>query len=871
MERRANNLTPKYAKNIFKQLLLWVGLCLFWSPSVLAQKKELDSGTKYTIRSLKVTGAQNFNENTVIAFTGLKVGDQIFIPGEKLSSITKKLWAQNLFSDIAFYVTGTEGADVDLELYIVELPKLNKVIIDGVRKGQRTEIINDNELKEGTKITKNLITTTKNHIINKYAEHGFLNTNVMITTIPVLDSTGTAIAQDMRILIDRGERVKVAEINFDGNKDISDAKLRRFLKNVKRKNPLRVWKKSKYTEALFDEDKANLIQKYKESGYRDARIIKDTLRVLSDKAIALDLTIEEGKKYYFGDIRFIGNSVYTDEFLKQYMAIGKGDTYNGTLLQERIADNSDPDAADLTNLYQNEGYLFSQINPVEVAVRGDTIDFEIRIKENKLTYFDHVTVVGNDKTNDHVIYRELRTRPGEKYSKRNVIRTIRELGQLGYFDAEQLSPNFKNLDPNSGTLDLEYSVIEKGSSQIELQGGYGGGGFVGTLGLSFNNFSLRNIFNKDAWHPLPMGDGQRFSLRAQASTFYSTYSLSIMEPWLGGERPIQFSTSFSHTVQYLFNFQTRERDTDRRFLITGGSIGIAKRLKWPDDYFQLSQSLSFQHFDLRNYNTGLFTFGDGYSNNLAYTIGIGRNSTSANPIYPRYGSDFSLNAKMSLPYSAFNGVDYKGLDQERNDLQEVLANDPSEGEAVDAQERISEIDQTRFNWLEYYKVKFQATWFTTLVGDLVLRPKAEFGFLGAYNKYRGIPPFERFFLGGDGLGAFSLDGREVVQLRGYPNQSLSTNDGSAIYNKFSLELRYPITLKQLASIYVLSFVEGGAAYDTFRNYNPFDIKRSAGAGIRIFMPAFGLLGIDFGYGFDPVLNGVGRNGWETHFIIGQQF
>ncbi len=685
MERRANNLTPKHAKILFRQLLLWVGLCFFLSPAALAQKKELDSGTKYTIRSIKVTGAQNFNENTVIAFTGLKVGDKVFIPGEKLSSITKKLWSQNLFSDIAFYVTDIEDDQVDLELYIVELPKLNKVIIDGVRKGQRTEIINDNELKEGTKITKNLITTTKNHIVNKYADFGFLNTNVMITTIPVKDSTGATIAQDMRILIDRGKRVKVKDINIEGNKELSDAKLRRFMKNVKQKNIFRVWKKSKYTEVLFDEDKASLIQKYKENGYRDARIIDDSLRVLNDQEIALDLTVEEGKKYYFGDIRFIGNSVYTDEFLKQYMAIGRGDTYNGTLLQERIADDGDPDAADLTNLYQNEGYLFSQINPVEVAVRGDTIDFEIRIKENKLTYFDHVTVVGNDKTNDHVIYRELRTRPGQKYSKRNVIRTIRELGQLGYFDAEQLTPEFKNLDPNNGTLDLEYSVIEKGSSQIELQGGYGGGGFVGTLGLSFNNFSLRNIFNKEAWHPLPMGDGQRFSLRAQASTFYSTYSLSIMEPWLGGERPIQFSTSFSHTVQYLFNFQTRERDTDRRFLITGGSVGIAKRLKWPDDYFQLSQSLSFQHFDLRNYNTGLFTFGDGYSNNLAYTIGIGRNSTSANPIYPRYGSDFSLNAKLSLPYSAFNGVDYQGLDQERNDLQEVLANDPSDGVALDAQ------------------------------------------------------------------------------------------------------------------------------------------------------------------------------------------
>jgi len=848
-----------------------MGFVFLGLSETMAQQKELDAGTKYSIRSIAVTGAQNFNESTVIAFTGLKIGDQVFIPGEKLSSITKKLWEQNLFSDIAFYVTGIEQNEVDLELYIVELPKLNKIIIDGVRKGQATEIINDNELKEGTKITKNLITTTKNSIINKYAERGYLNTQVMITTIPFKDSLGVTVAQDMRVLIDKGSRIKVGEINFKGNNDISDKKLRSFFKNVKRKNPVRFWKKSKYTEELYAEDKTTLIDRYKESGYRDARIISDTLRQIDDQTIGIDLTIEEGKKYYFGNIRFIGNSVYTDEFLKQYMAIGKGDTYNGTLLQERIADNSDPDAADLTNLYQNEGYLFSQINPVEVAVRQDTIDFEIRIKENKLTYFDHVTVVGNDKTNDHVIYRELRTRPGQKYSKRNVIRTIRELGQLGYFDAEQLTPNFVNLDPNNGTLDLEYSVIEKGSSQIELQGGYGGGGFVGTLGLSFNNFSLRNMFEKDAWRPVPMGDGQRLSLRAQASTFYSTYSLSVMEPWLGGKRPVQFSTSFSHTVQYLFNFQTRERDTDRRFLITGGSIGIAKRLKWPDDYFQLSQAISFQHYNLKNYNTGLFTFGDGFSNNLAYTIGIGRNSTSANPIYPRFGSDFSLNAKLTLPYSAFNGVDYKGLSDERDALGEVLANDPSEGESVDAQERVSEIDQMRFNWLEYYKVKFQATWYTTLVGDLVLRPKAEFGFLGAYNQNRGIPPFERFFLGGDGLGAFSLDGREVVQLRGYPNQSLSTNDGSSIYNKFSLELRYPVTLKQLASIYVLSFVEGGAAYDSFRNYNPFDIKRSAGAGIRIFMPAFGLLGIDFGYGFDPVLNGFEKNGWETHFIIGQQF
>ncbi|MBX2828078.1 MAG: outer membrane protein assembly factor BamA [Flavobacteriaceae bacterium] len=868
-----NNFTHSNSHLFYRTLYCTLIIAILSAWSLTAQQKELDSGIKYAINSITVTGAQSFNENTVIAFTGLKVGDRIYIPGEKLSNVTKKLWEQNLFSDIAFYVTNViDGDKVDLELYIVELPKLNEIKIEGVRKGKAKEIIEDNDLTKGTKITKNLITTTKNYIKNKYRDQGFLNTNVIFTTTPALDSTGTEIGKNVRIGIDRGSRVKISSIEFEGNEDVPDKKLRRFLKNTKKKNPLRFYKKSKYTDEGFEEDKENLVKKYAEIGYRDARVLSDTLIIEDEKTVALKLNLEEGRRYYFGDIRFIGNSRYTDNFLRQYLGIQKGEVYNGTLLKERIQDNSDPDAADLTNLYQNNGYLAVNINPVEVAVRNDTIDFEIRILENKEFYFNHVTVVGNDKTNDHVIYRELRTRPGQKYSKRNVVRTIRELGQLGFFDAEQLTPNFKDVDQNNGLVDIEYAVVEKGSSQIELQGGYGGGGFVGTLGLSFNNFSLRNMFNKEAWKPVPMGDGQRLSLRAQASSFYQTYSISLTEPWLGGKKPVQLSTSFSHTIQYLFDFVARERDRDRRFLITGGSIGLAKRLQWPDDYFQLSQALSFQHYNLKNYNTGLFTFGDGFSNNLAYTIGLSRNSTSANPIYPRFGSQFNVSAKLTLPYSAFGSTDFSALAAEREANQDIINDSNSDaGSIVDARERVSEIDQERFKWLEYYKVKFDATWFTTIVGDLVLRPKAEFGFLGAYNNDRGIPPFERFFVGGDGLGAFSLDGREVIQLRGYPNQSLSNNDGNTIYNKFSLELRYPVTLKQLASIYVLAFAEGGGAYDGFRNYNPFDINRSAGAGIRIFMPAFGLLGIDFGYGFDPILGGNQRNGWETHFIIGQQF
>jgi len=836
--------------------------------TISAQDLKLQSNKKYTIDTIIVTGAQSFNEKTVIAFTGLKVGDRIYIPGEKLSEITKKLWEQSLFSDIAFYVTNIKGDHVDLELYIVELPKIKDVTIEGVKKKKKKEIIKDNNLKGGVKITKNLITTTKNYIKRKYREEGYLNTQVDIITTPYQDSLGIEYAKHFKVIIDKKERVKIKDIEFIGNDALSDKNLRKAMKNTKKKSFVRFWKRSKFANNTFEEDKAAIINKYTSSGYRDARITSDTLINDNEKNITLKIKIEEGKKYYFGDIRFIGNSVYTNGQLRRVLGITRGNTYNGVLLQERIEDATDPEANDLTNLYQNNGYLFSRINPVEVAIRNDTIDFEIRIHEGKIAYFDHISVVGNDKTNDHVIYREIRTRPGQKYSKRNVVRTIRELGQLGYFDPEQISPNFKNVDPNNGTLDMEYSVVEKGSSQIELQGGYGGGGFVGTLGLSFNNFSLRNIFNKEAYKPLPMGDGQKLSIRAQGSRFYQTYSLSLTEPWLGGKKPVQLSTSISHTIQYLFNPRTNDVDKDRRFLITGGSIGIAKRLKWPDDFFTLSQAVSYQHYNLKNYNTGLFTFGDGESNNLAYTIGISRNNTATNPIFPTQGSEFSVSAKLTLPYSAFSNSDWEALSDERKDLFLIPPSDP---DYIDANERISEIDQERFRWLEYYKLKFKGIWYTTVVGKIVLKTNAELGFLGAYNSDRGLPPFERFYVGGDGLGSFSLDGREVIALRGYPNQSLSGIDGDPIYNKFSLELRYPITLKQLASIYALTFVEGGGSYNKFKNYNPFQLHRSAGVGLRIFMPAFGLLGIDFAYGFDPIPGTIQPNGWETHFIIGQQF
>ncbi|HMI06467.1 MAG TPA: outer membrane protein assembly factor BamA [Flavobacterium sp.] len=847
-----------------------------------------DQGTKYILADVNVTGKITYNAQTVITFAGLEKGQDITIPGEEISNAIKKLGKLGLFSEIDFYVNKIDGDSIYLELNINELPKLSEVKFVGVKKGKVEALIKDNGLTKGKIVNENLITTTKNYIENKYKKDGFYNTKVTITTIA---DTTSGNEVKMLINVDKGNKIKVKDIEFTGNEQFTDTKLHRTMKNTKEKHLYRLFKASKFIKEKYQEDLTSIITKYKEKGYRDARIVSDTVAFNKNKKdLSIKVNIEEGHKYYFGDIKFLGNTVYSDEGLRRMLGIKKGDVYNGVLLEQRIADKTKPDGDDITNLYQNNGYLFSNINAVETRTSNDTIDFEIRVVEGPIAYFNKISVVGNDKTNDKVIYRELRTKPGQKYSKEELVRTIREIGQLGYFDPEAIKPNFKNVDAGAGTVDIEYELVEKGSSQIELQGGYGGGGFIGTLGLSFNNFSMRNLFNKEAYKPLPMGDGQKVSLRLQGSTYFQTYSVSFSEPWFGGKKPIQFSTSLAYSKQYANT--TSGVDKSRSFDIISLSVGIAKRLQVPDDFFVLSQALSFQYYDLKNYNIGLFTFGDGAARNLAYTIGISRNNKGVNPIFPTYGSEFSLTGKFTPPYSLLNGVDYGDLKNQeeyklKNNTAAGIAQANGQGDILpgqyinaqgnrantfqDAALDQSKYDQKRFNWLEYYKIKFKADWFTKIYGKLVLRSLGEFGYLGYYNKDRGLVPFERFYVGGDGLANFAQDGREVIQLRGYPNNSLSSDEGGSIYNKFSLELRYPITMKSAASIYVLGFLEGGASYDDFKAYNPFVLKRSAGVGLRIFMPAFGLLGIDFGYGFDPLTGQTKANGMETHFIIGQQF
>jgi outer membrane protein insertion porin family len=796
--------------------------------------------TNYELGGITVKGLQKFEEETVKVFTGLVVGQEIKLPGDKLTSAIKKLYETKQFSNVEVYVTKIDGNVAYLEFDVLELPQLNNVTIEGVKKSKAKELQKDAELKKGAMLTDNLMVTSKNYFRKKYQEKGYLKAKVTLDTKPDTSSVNTV---NMLVYIDKGDKIKIKDINFEGNEAFSDKRLKKAMKKTKQKMLVRFWKKSKYIEADFNTDLENIVTAYSEKGYRDARVIDNSMAFNDDNTISLNIRVEEGKKYIFGDIRFLGNTRYTDEQLQSILRIEKGDTYNGKVLKERVSGTGKPDSEDITTIYQDNGYLFSRVMPVETRINNDSIDVEIRIYEDAPTKIKKVTVNGNDRTNDHVIYREIRTKPGYLYSKSDIIRTIREIGQLGFFDAEAITPD---LNPNyqDKTVDIDYTVAEKGSSQIELQGGYGGGSFIGTLGLSFNNFSVKNIFNGKAYKPLPMGDGQTLSLRLQKSRYYTTSSFSFTEPWLGGKKPQSLSFSIYNSKQFRYDYLTNKVDKDQRLNIIGATIGLGKRLKWPDNYFTLSQSISYQLYDLKEYGMriGNLTLSNGNLNNLSYNITLGRSSAGSNPVFPTYGSDFSIGAKLTFPYSLVETKDYSSIE---------LAE--------------------KYKWLEYYKASFKGKWYTALTKDLVIMSNAEFGFLGNYNKKLGDSPFERYFVGGDGMASYQLDGRETIALRGYENGRLSTIDGGTVYNKFQMELRYPITLKPSASIYVLGFLEAGNSYEGFKNFNPFVLKRSAGLGLRVFMPAFGLLGIDFAHGFDPLPGEMVKSGWQTHFIIGQQF
>ncbi|WP_298782474.1 outer membrane protein assembly factor BamA [uncultured Polaribacter sp.] len=856
MEKQANKLQSKLSlKFTFAALVLFT---VFFSLNAKAQTKKdtiisqnlsFEKGKEYILSGISVTGLKKFSEETVRVFTGLRIGQTLKLPGDKLTSAIKKLYESKQFSNVDVYLAKVDGNAIYLQFDVQELPQLNLVKINGIKKSKAKELIKEAELKPGEMVTDNLVVTTKNYFTKKYTDKGYLKTKVNLNTRVDTSDINTV---NMDIFIDRGSKIKIKEIIFNGNKALSDKKLRKAMSNTKRKFFGRFWKASKYIEEDFQEDLESILDKYSRIGYRDARILSDKITWNDDNTINLNIDLEEGRQYRFADILFVGNKEYSDDQLRSMLKIEKGDVYNGAVLKERVKGDGTPTSDDISTMYQDTGFLFSQINAVETKVNNDSITVEIRIREDEKARIRKVTVSGNDKTNDHVIFRELRVKPGDLFSRSNIIRSIREIGQLGFFDQNvtpDVIPDYQNK-----TADIDFSVVEKGGSQIELQGGYGGGSFIGTLGLSFNNFSIRNLFNKEAYKPLPMGDGQSLALRLQSSRTFNTYSFSFTEPWLGGKKPKSLSFSIYSSNQYQFDFQTGQVDKDQSLGIIGASLGLGQRLKWPDDFFQLSQAISYQSFNLNNYGfaVGTSVLSNGTLNNLSYSATLSRNSSGPSPIFPTYGSEFSLGVKATFPYSLVNNKDYS-IDSGLTTAEESA--------------KIAE----NYKWLEYYKITAKGKWYTSFTDKLVLMTNAEMGFLGYYNSEVGLSPFERYFVGGDGIAAFQLDGREVVGLRGYENSQLSPAEGGSIYNKFQLELRYSITNAPSASIYTVGFLEAGNSYDNFSTFNPFELKRSAGVGIRIFMPAFGMLGIDFAHGFDPLPGNVDKSGWQTHFIIGRQF
>ncbi|RLZ10507.1 outer membrane protein assembly factor BamA [Faecalibacter macacae] len=796
----------------------------------------------FTLEDIDVKGDTKFSKNQIIRYAGFSIGEEIELPGSKVNNAVKKLWRSKMFSDIDIYIKEIKGNKVTLTLELVSVPELADIKINGIKKSQREDIIKANKLNPGVKITNNLINSTNNKIKEYYTGKGFPNSTIKVEQTPV---DGSKDKQNLILNVDRGERVKIKNIVFEGNNELPSKRLRKAMKDTKRKS-INVFKSSKMIPEKYQADLENVVNEYKSVGFRDAKIVSDTIMQVDPKNLVVKVQVEEGKPYFLGDVTFSGNSIYTSEQLKRVFSYKTGDRYDAVGINKKISGSDKDD--DIQTLYMNNGYLFARVFPVEKNVKNDTIDLEIKIYEGTQATLNKVTILGNTEAHDHILYRELRTKPGDLFSKTEIRRTLMELASLGYLEPTQISPDIKP-NPENNTVDIDWKVAPKSSSQIELQGGYGAGTFIGTLGLTFGNFSIGNMFRGEAWKPVPMGDGQSLSVRAQAGNGYKNYSLSFTEPWIGGKRPTALSTSF-YLSQYGYTDQWGEK---ANLDILGATIGLNKLLTWPDDYFRLSNSLSFQRYNFDNYNlaVGNLNYENGSSNNINYTLGLTRNSAGPDPIFPEDGSEMSVSVTATLPYSLM------GKEKDYSTMS----------------------DTEKFEWLEYYKVKAKAYWYKQIAGKLVVRVGGEFGALGTYNRKIGTIPFERFYLGGTGLSQSRFDGREIVALRGYEDSStgggqvgdLTPTGGGTIYNKFSLELRYPITMSQQAKIYGLTFAEGGNVWGSTSEYKPFELKRSVGAGVRIYMAAFGLLGFDFGYGFDKGFGQTERSGWQTHFIIGQQF
>ena len=812
----------------------------------------------YTLAGISIEGVSFLDHEVVIQKSGLQRGQKIAIPSDKISKAISKLWDQGLFSEVVILKEKVQGGNLFLRIKLKERPRMSRYSFSGISKSDADQLREDLDLYSGKIITEALKMNVKNISRNFFVGKGFLKSKASIS---IKSDTLINNSKILKIDIDKGEKFKINEIIIEGNSSLSDEKIKRLMKETKERKWYRFYKRSKFQYSLFDQDKETIIGKYNEIAHRDAKIISDTIFDFDENSINIILKIEEGNQYFIRDIQWSGNQKYSSGLLDTILGIKKGDLYDQTSLETKLFMN--PNGNDISSLYMDDGYLFFQVTPIEKKIENDSVDLEIKVYEGKQARIKKVNVTGNTKTSDHVILRDMYTHPGDLFSRDAIIRTQRQLAQNGYFDPEKLGVN-PMPNPTDGTVDIEYVVEERPNDQIELSGGWGNNSLVGTLGLTFNNFSARKLFKKKSWSPLPSGDGQRLSIRAQSSGyFFQSYNMSFTEPWLGGKKPNSFTVSAYHSLQsYDRKFINDSLDSEgnnvvnpfRRLIkITGVSVGLGKRLKWPDDYFSVYYEAGYQYYNLQNFGN-VFSFSDGFVNNPYVLWRISRNSIDQ-PLYPRSGSSISLSLKSSVyPYSRINNfTDHSTL-----------------------------TDQEKYRFLQYNKFKFTSSWFTPISKDkkLVINARLGFGLLNGWNKNLGAPPFERFYLGGSGLSGFSLDGREIIALRGYDEQTISSNTGDRLISKYTLELRYPVSLNPSATIYLLSFLEGGNSWNDYKKYNPFKVKRSAGVGVRIFLPMFGLLGLDYGFGFDPLDPGaagevnhnaqIQSNGYrgQFHFTIG---
>ena len=799
----------------------------------------------YVIADVKVSGIEYIQKEVLISLSGLKAGNTISIPGDDVTDVLKKFWKQGLFADAKITATQFRNDSVWLDIYLTEQPRMSRIRLPGINKSESQDVMEKINLRNGQQVTADILNNTSRIIREHFIEKGFLNTEVTIKQIP--DTIRVNMVQ-LDAHVNKNERVKIDQIFITGNSVFKQKILRRKMKDTKQVN-INFFKPSKLVAESFKEDKTNLVAFYNENGYRDAKVLSDSIEVVEGqekKRINLYIEVEEGNKYYFGDIKWIGNTKYPSEILNQVLGIDKGDVFDQKILDDRL--EMDEDA--VNSVYLDNGYLFFHLTPVEVSVEDDTIDYEMRIYEGDIATINRIIIKGNDRTNEHVVRRELRTLPGDKFSKQDLIRTVRELANLGHFDPETIEP-VPIPNPSEGNVDIEYKLTEKATDQLEISGGYGAGMLVGTIGIRFSNFAASRIFDPKAWRPVPSGDGQTFSVRAQTNgKVYQSYNFSFVEPWFGGKKPNSFSVSGYYSKMnanpYAFLYgRSRGEIEDKYYSVTGASIGIGRRLSWPDDFFTLYNAFSYQRYTVKDY-PNLFLVDNGFFNNISFTSTIGRNSQSQ-IIYPRNGSNLSLNLQMTLPYSLM-----------RPDFNFATAP-----------------DEEKYKWVEYHRWLFKVDWFHSIIGDLVLMTRMQFGYLGHYNNDIGPSPFEGFDLGGDGLSGYNLYGRETVGQRGYPNGSLTPrvngNKSGNVYTKYAMEPRYPISLNPSATVFVLTFLEAGNAWFSIDDFNPFGTKRAAGVGLRAFLPMFGLLGIDWAWGFDEYPGSTGISGSQFHFTIGQQF